>query len=195
MTRNQKMGIVAIIVGIAIFVPLLFSAVRFSFTAGGVDITDAMVELGAPAGFSFLQLLEHIGDMSFWILIAQLGTIALILCSIGLVVIGVLFVCNQAEGLAKWFKKGMMNVGQIAAVVALAVIFNSLLAAPEVVHGVEGRDLIGFGSIILLLVGVAVFLLGMFHEKILGTTAQEQASTPTKDNAVDTTPKGEFGQE
>ena len=192
LTRNQKLGTVSVCIGLIVFLPLLFLAVGEQYWIDGENVTHIFraerAEFGMTLGLSFLNTLSYFGidGRLFWFVIAQLGTLALVISSIAFVTTGILLLFGKADKLELWIKRAVMIVGITMVVVAIFSIINIIALDSIDLGGVEHRFVLGFGSILMLLVGAAVICLSVFWDKsmqFIDGLGQTQTTETSKEKA------------
>ena len=187
LTKNQRLGIVACVVGVVIFIPLLFLAVGVQIWVDGQNVTAVNeAAAGMTLGMTFLNTLGFnglylfTGYSSFLLFMMGLGTLLVKISSIALIVVGVLLICGKADGLDKWIEKAVFVVGIIVATLAVVSILEVIFARPTEFFGEEVRLVIGFGSILMLFVGAGVIALSVFWDEVLAFVFGEKSDGPAE---------------
>ena len=186
MKRGQKVGVVTIFMSVLLFVPLLFLFMGTQWWVNGENETASMNMvfgwLGLDTNATFLDALAHLGsastflpifelgEFSPWMWIIQIGTLFMIVFSLVLLVFGILLVCKQVKRSASWMQGLMMLAGGLALVVAIVAIVKVTMMEPMITEGyeqgvgnvvVEARFVIGFGSILMAVMGVFAMVMAI----------------------------------
>ncbi|MCL2621491.1 MAG: hypothetical protein FWD32_00455 [Firmicutes bacterium] len=134
-SQNQTYGIVSLIAGALLIVPLFLTALTGKI-------------LGSTTTFMELTEVSQSHE-NMWLTIAQYGTYITLGAAITLLVIGILFLIGKGE--SNYFQLGTIIAGAIGLVTAIGAIMFALTFTVLSTQLFE----VGLGAIMLAIVGIA----------------------------------------